>query len=72
MFKCEAEKRGFKKVIVTREDGGWPVGTIGWLQSGRKDMVWNDDCSDYWYHYLGTSCELVKEVVTEADVVETG
>lgn len=60
---CEAEKRGYKKVRVTNDINGWPVGSIVWLDedSGEKDECWNDDCTESWFHAIGTSCKYVIE-----------
>ena len=58
----EAQKRGYKKVRITSEAGGWPVGTLGWISVFND--VWNDDCTTCWRHLIGSSCEFVIEPST--------
>lgn len=56
---CEAEKRGYKKVIITANVGGWPAGTVAWMDPSDciSGKAYNDDCSDSWFHTVGPNCE---------------
>lgn len=58
----EAQKRGYKKVRITGDVGGWPLGSFAWYEgSGR---AWNDDCTKAWHHNVGYNCEFVIEPST--------
>lgn len=59
----EDERRGYKKVRITDSLSGWPNGSIAWLdtESEDRDECYNADCSDYWYHRLGSECEFVDD-----------
>ena len=56
---CEAQRRGYIPVRVTKHVNGWPVGYHGWLDPATRDKVWNDDCTTHWFHTLGDSCERI-------------
>jgi len=58
----EAQKRGYSKVLITRDVGGWPVGSIVW--SDGMGRAWNDDCTKAYAHNIGSSCETVNETAT--------
>lgn len=66
-MKCEAEKRGYKKVIINKDVDGWPVGTIAWVDPNNiaDGKAWDDDCLDYWFHTVGYSCEWLEEETEE-------
>lgn len=53
---CEAEKRGYQRVKITRDVGGWPVGTFAWAD--HKKRAWNDDCTEHYWHTIGNNCEI--------------
>lgn len=55
----EAQRRGYKKVRITKHVAGWPVGSIVWHNG--KGEAYNDDCSSFWCHTVGTSCEYVED-----------
>lgn len=55
----EAEKRGYKKVRITRDVGGWPVGSIAWYED--CGAAWDEDCKKAWSHTLGDNCEYVTD-----------
>lgn len=61
-MKCKAEERGLRKVRITRNVNGWPIGFIGWLDLGEKgSVVWNDDMTKKKHHTVGSNCEYVME-----------
>lgn len=71
---CEAERRGYKKVRVKKDAGGWPVESIVWLdEESVHSECWNDDCTEYWLHSIGKYCEYVNEnpvrIVTRKEIV---
>ena len=58
----KAQKRGYKKVRITREVGGWAVGLLVW-HDGRG-QAWDDDCFKSYAHTVGVSCEFVNDHAT--------
>lgn len=66
-MKCEAEKNELKKVVITKDIGGWPVGTIAWMdpEDCISNKAYNADMSDYWYHSEGYDCKWVEKNTEE-------
>lgn len=62
----EAEKRGYKKVRITKDSCGWQVGTIAWIN--EYDEAWDDDCTEYWLHSIGYDCEYVEDAQMKLEV----
>lgn len=56
---CEAQRRGYVPVRITRHLNGWPEGYIGWLDPKTNSQVWNADCTTYWLHPLNDACERI-------------
>ena len=56
---CEAQRRGYVPVRITRDVRGWPVGYHGWLDPQTSSQVWNADCTTYWLHPLNDACERI-------------
>jgi hypothetical protein len=55
---CEAQKRGYVPVRITKDVNGWPVGSLQWFDpESNNNRVWNADCTIHWFHTLGDSCE---------------
>ena len=58
----EAQKRGYKKVRITLDVSGWPVGSVAW--SDGMGRAWNDDLTKADAHTIGCSCELATDTAT--------
>lgn len=66
-MKCKAEENGLKKVVITADVLGWPVGTIAWMDPKycTSAETYNDDMTYYYYHTVGGNCEWVVEETEE-------
>lgn len=66
-LRLEAEKRGYKKVVITEDVCGWPVGTIAWMDPNNctHSNAYNDDCSKSWTHTVGDNCKWLEEEAEE-------
>ena len=51
----KAHSRGYKKVMITHDVFGWPVGSVVW--SDGMGRAWNDDLTKAYAHTIGCSCE---------------
>lgn len=59
--------KGHKRVRITKDVDGWPVGFEGWL-SGVK--VYNDDYTDFYYHGEG-GVEFIEQWSSEGSGTES-